>query len=72
MCTPTDKQIEFADEIATMLDIDFPTGSPDFNKEAYWKFINNHIDEYLDIRAEYCADPEDEMAWYDPWAEKGY
>lgn len=68
---PTDKQIEFADRIACMLDIDFPTGSPDFNKATYWKFINDHIDEYLDICME---DPsyDTEMDWYDPWAERGY
>lgn len=62
----------FADRIADALKLDFPTGSPDFNKEAYWKFINNHIDEYLDqFNGDPCYD-DDEMAWYDPWAEKGY
>ena len=73
MCTPTDKQIKFADKIADALKLDFPTGSPDFNKEAYWKFINNHIDEYLDLFSDtFYDDYDDEMAWYDPWAERGY
>lgn len=65
---PTEKQIEFADRIAYMFNLDFPTGSPDFNRWSYWQFINQHIDAYLDA----CTDPEDEMAWYDPWAEAGY
>ena len=51
MCIPTDKQIAFADEIAYMLDIDFPTGSPDFNKAAYCKFISDNIYKYQEIRA---------------------
>ena len=72
MCIPTDKQIEFADRIACMLGIDFPTGSPDFNKATYWRFINDNIDRYLDIRMEDPTYDDDEMAWYDPFAEKGY
>ena len=71
MCIPTDKQIAFADEIAYMLGIDFPTGSSDFNKWAYSKFIADHIYEYQAIRNE---DPsyDTEMDWYDPHAEGGY
>lgn len=43
---PTEDQIIMAGKIAHMLCIDFPTGSPDFNKEAYWQFINKHFDDY--------------------------
>lgn len=46
MCIPTDDQIIMADKIASMLNIDFPTGSADFSKEAYWQFINSHWDAY--------------------------
>lgn len=70
--SPTEKQIKFASIIASALDIDFPTGSPDFNREAYWRFINSHIDEYLNMRMEDPCYYDDEMAWYDPWAEAGY
>lgn len=68
---PTDKQIKFADEIAYVLDIDFPNGSPDFNKYAYWKFISDNFHKYQEIRA---SDPnyDDEMDWWDPFAECGY
>ena len=71
MCAPTDNQIKFADEIAYMLDIDFPTGSPDFNKWAYQKFISDNIDKYQEIKV---SDPnyDDEMDWWDPFAEGGY
>jgi hypothetical protein len=71
MCVPTDKQIAFADEIAYVLGIDFPTGSPDFNKLAYQKFISDNINQYREIMA---GDPnyDDEMDWWDPFAEGGY
>ena len=69
--SPTEKQIQFADEIAYMLGIDFPTGSPDFNRFSYWQFISSHIYEYQCIRNE---DPsyDGEMDWFDPFAEGGY
>lgn len=68
---PTKKQIEFADEIAYVLGIDFPTGSSDFNRWSYWKFIYDNIYKYQEIRA---SDPnyDDEMDWFDPFAEGGY
>lgn len=68
---PTEKQIEFADKIAYMLNLDFPTGSPDFNRQAYWKFISDNFYAYQEI----CnSDPsyDDEMDWFDPFAEGGY
>lgn len=71
MCIPTNKQIDFAEEIAYVLDIDFPTGSPDFNKWVYCKFISDHIHQYQEIMA---SDPsyDSEMDWWDPFAEGGY
>lgn len=69
---PTEKQIEFADVIADVLEIDFPTCSAEFTKWAYQQFISNHIHEYKAIA--YSDDPadDDEMAWWDPHAESGY
>lgn len=71
MNSPTKKQIEFADKIAYMLGLDFPSCSSDFNRWAYWKFISDHIREYQIICAE---DPsyDSEMDWWDPFAEGGY
>jgi hypothetical protein len=68
---PTKAQIDFAEEIASVLEIDFPTCSKEFNKWSYSKFISNHIDRFKEIQREY-SDPEDEMAWWDPHAEGGY
>lgn len=66
--TPTDKQICLADAIAETLEIDFPQSSKDFTAGAYWKFINDHIDE---ARAMWYDDrPGDDfmydMDWFSP------
>ena len=42
---PSDKQIELAEAIANLLELDFPTSSKDFTAAVYWKFINDHIEE---------------------------
>lgn len=46
---PSEKQIKLADEIADCLGLDFPRGSYDFTSQIYWKFIQNHIQEYKDL-----------------------
>ena len=46
MKSPSTKQIEFADEIAYVLGIDFPRGDYDFTAQAYWEFIQANIREY--------------------------
>lgn len=43
---PSDKQIKFANKIATTLNIDFPNNSSDFTSFAYYNFIKEHIEEY--------------------------
>lgn len=43
MKTPTEKQIKYARLIANCLKYSLPE---EFSKQAYWKFINDHIDEY--------------------------
>ena len=69
---PTKAQIDFAEEIADVLRIDFPTCSKEFTKWSYQKFISEHIIEFQNVQRAYQADPEDEMAWWDPHAEGGY
>lgn len=46
--SPSEKQIELADKIAGILNIDFPKGSYEFTAYSYWKFINSHMQEYID------------------------
>ena len=43
---PSLKQIEFANDIAESLCIDFPRTDYDFTAYAYWNFINAHVQEY--------------------------
>ena len=69
---PTAKQISFADKIAYILNIDFPTCSAEFTKWAYYQFISKHIYEYQRIQAEDPTYYDDEMAWWEPFAEGGY
>ena len=68
---PTEKQIAFAETIAYTLGIDFPTCSAEYTKLAYWQFITCYYNQYREVLA---SDPsyDDEMDWWDPWAEGGY
>lgn len=43
---PTEKQIKFAEDIARVLNIDFPTSSKEFNKRTYRNFINAHYKDF--------------------------
>ena len=65
--SPTQKQIELADEIAKVLQLNFPRGSYDFTAQAYWKFINENIEKYNEA----CAGLEDPtyglLGEYDDW-----
>lgn len=47
--SPSEKQIELADKIADILNIDFPKGSYEFTAYIYWKFINSHMQEYIEV-----------------------
>lgn len=69
---PTEKQIEFADIIASALNIDFPTCSQEYNKWTYQQFISDYIYMYQQHLAEDPIWYDDEMAWFDPFAEGGY
>lgn len=59
--SPSEKQIELADKIAGILNIDFPKGSYEFTAYVYWKFINTHMQEYIECYenskiADMCGD----------------
>lgn len=69
---PTTKQIEFVNEIAYALDIDFPTCSAEYTKLAYCQFISAYYDKYRELLSEDPAYDDDEMIWWDPFAEGGY
>lgn len=69
---PTEKQIEFADIIASELNIDFPTCSQEFNKWTYRQFIAEHINLYQELLASDPSWYDDEMDWWNPHAEGGY
>lgn len=65
MASPTEKQIKFAEDIARVLSIDFPTSSKEFNKRTYRNFIEAHYDEFKMVMNDVndvCF--EDEMAWF--------
>lgn len=65
MLPPTEKQIEFAEDIAAVLSIDFPTSSKEFTKATYFKFISTYYDEFeriMDDANDFNS--EDEMAWF--------
>lgn len=61
MKSPSTKQIEFADEIAYVLGIDFPRGDYDFTAQAYWEFIQTNIRKYEELLA------AAEKSRYDEW-----
>ena len=70
MNTPTEKQISFAKQIAEVLRIELPC---DYTKQAYWSFINKHIDEYNQAK-DCCYDDEEYLNWIcaydnDVWCE---
>ena len=65
MPSPTEKQIELAEDIAAVLRIDFPTSSKEFTKRTYYKFINAYYEEFkriVDDANDFNS--EDEMAWF--------
>lgn len=43
--SPSDKQIQLAENIANTLGVEFPTSSQDFKSSIYWQFIKDNIKE---------------------------
>lgn len=65
MAVPTEKQIEFVEEITKVLGIDFPQSSKEFTKQIYCEFIKEHCDEFIQtVRDVEDINLEDEMAWF--------
>ena len=63
MSSPTEKQIRFAEMIADVLNIDFPTSSKEFTKRVYCHFISDNYAAFKSIMDDY-ADDDDEMLWF--------
>ena len=67
MKSPSEHQIALADNIAKTLGLEFPRGDYDFTAKAYWNFINNNIEKYNEI----CANFDDQtyglLDEYDNW-----
>lgn len=61
--SPTEKQIEFVKIIAETFGVDFPQSSKEFTKQIYYKFIEEHYDEFQKLVDFYSWD-EDEMDWF--------
>ncbi len=51
---PSQAQIDFADDIAYVLHIDFPQSSADFTSMTYYHFIKDNVGHYQEVKA---ADP---------------
>ena len=49
MKSPTKKQISIVEKMTSILNIEFPSSSKEFNKFTYSRWINKHINEYQDI-----------------------
>ena len=49
MDNPTGKQVDFATAISEMIGEDLPD---EFTKDAYAEFIDEHIDEFYDMKRE--------------------
>ena len=59
MQPPTEKQIRFAEEIAKVLNIDFPSNAKEYTKSQYYRFISSNIDAYDLVLNGEDWDPED-------------
>lgn len=61
---PSEKQIKLADKIAYTLDLEFPRGSFDFTSFAYWKFINENMENYKHACEESRLNNFDDDIWW--------
>ena len=72
---PTEKQIQFVEDICKVLKIDnFPMSSREFTKWNYSQFITAHLAEFKDATEEYWDSLADEEYCYqcclnDAWTE---
>ena len=64
---PSEAQIQFADFIAEVLEIDFPQSSDEFTAKTYYEFIHSHIDEARQYMDDDRGDGLwDDIMWTDP------
>lgn len=61
MRSPTEKQIQFVDQICKVLSLHFPTSSKEFNRSCFSSFISTHLKEFNDELA--CHDICDDVDW---------
>ena len=72
MISPTQKQIELVDNMTSILGLDFPTCSREFNKFTYSIWISSHMEDYLDFLSStiYDEDYLSEICLNDIWCEE--
>lgn len=72
MKTPSEKQIAYAEYLASIFEVDFPTSSRDFTAGAYHAFIEKYNEELRNIRIEAIADEDYcyDICENDVWCEK--
>lgn len=67
MKSPSNEQIKLADKIADILELDFPRGDFDFTSYAYWKFINENMEQYNQVCSEmliYANNNSEDDLWF--------
>jgi hypothetical protein len=72
MKLPSEKQIEYAEYLASIFEVDFPTSSRDFTARAYHAFIEKYNAELRERRIEAIADEEYcyDICQNDVWCEE--
>lgn len=72
MKVPSEKQIEYAEYLASIFEVDFPTSSRDFTARAYHAFIEKYNEELRERRIEAIADEDYcyDICQNDVWCEE--
>lgn len=72
MKSPSEKQIAYAEYLAAIFEVDFPSSSRDFTAMAYHAFIEKYNKELCSIRIEALADEDYcyDICQNDVWCEE--
>jgi hypothetical protein len=72
MKAPSEKQIAYAEYLASIFEVDFPTSSRDFTASAYHAFIEKYNEELRSRRIESIADEDYcyDICQNDVWCEE--
>lgn len=62
--SPTEKQLEFIEDIMNVLKIEFPQSSKEFDRKICANFIKTHYEEFMDAINYDPLDEDDDMAWF--------